>query len=300
MTGNLAPAMTAVLLLITASPASAQTRQRLFDGKSLAGWHVQGEGLWSVEDGEIQALNPKRDWAHLITDQVFKDGYVRLRFRIRSGNSGLFVRASEGGVYKVQGMQVDFGPIFESGGWRSYDGSVMRVTATDYAWFEKVGKAMDSGWTVGGAWNELAVDMQGGGLRTYVNGHLVWQQAAVPGMAASGAFALQLHSGDANDISFKDIEILLPTRIPHCPDPADPAYMAGNDPDTRLCRNPVSVITPARESAAEARAKARTGRAASGFDRIPGFHFPLHPGARRFDLRGARRGVPAPTSILIH
>lgn len=253
-----------------AAAAAAQTgpsRQVLFDGKTLAGWHALGEAAWTVKDGAIQALNPKKKWAHLVTDRVFADGYVRVKYYNRVGNSGLYVRAAEGGAYQVKGMQVDFGT--------TQDGAVMRVTDSAWGWVELVTRASDSGWARPGQWNELAVDAQGPSLKTYINGRLVWQGANVAGIAASGRFALQLHDGDANDIAFKDIELLLPTRVPHCPVASDPAYKAGNDPDTRLCQNPVGLARSARSAA-------RHSLAAG----IPESFFTVPHGDRRFDLKG--------------
>lgn len=253
-----------------AAAAWAQTppsRQVLFDGRTLAGWHALGEASWSVQDGAIQALNPRKKWAHLVTDRAFAEGYVRVKYFNRVGNSGLYVRAAEGGAYQVKGMQVDFGT--------TQDGAVMRVTDSTWGWVELVTKASDSGWARPGQWNELAVDAQGSSLKTYINGRLVWQSASVAGMAASGRFALQLHDGDANDIAFKDIELLLPTRVPHCPVASDPAYKEGNDPDIRLCRNPVGLGRPAPYPA---RPALRAG--------APEFLITVPHGISRSDLKG--------------
>jgi hypothetical protein len=249
---------------------SAQTRETLFDGRTLKGWHALGEATWTVSDGAVHGLNPARKWAHLVTDRTFTDGYVRVRYFNRIGNSGLYVRGSEGGDFQVKGMQVDFGT--------AWDGSVMRVTDSTWGWIEEVRKASDSGWAKAGQWNELAVDVQGTSLKTYINGRLVWQSTRVAGMATSGRFALQLHDGDANDISFKDIELLLPTRVPHCPNPSDPAYGPGNDPDMRLCRNPVGLALPAYK---EERAPRTDGWAGN-----PEFLVTLPGNSRWFDLRG--------------
>ncbi|GEM_PF-2884556 len=230
------------LLALSTGTADAQTKQVLFDGKTLTGWHTQGEGVWTVADGLIHARNPKKNWAHLVTDQTYKNGYVRMRFLNQGGNSGLYVRGAESGIYGVKGMQVDIGAPHN-------DGSVMRVTDSTYTWFAQITKAVDSGWLKTDGWNELAVDVQGSDLRTYVNGKLIWSGTNVAGIAATGVLALQLHSGDDNDIYYKDLEVLLPTRVPHCPDPANPAYKPGNDPDSSLCKTVGLYVgeTPARE-----------------------------------------------------
>lgn len=253
-----------------ASASWAQTRQILFDGRSLDGWHALGEASWTVSGGAIQARNPGMKWAHLVTDRDFTDGYVRVKYFNRVGNSGLYVRGAEGGAYQVKGMQVDFGT--------TWDGAVMRVTDSTWGWVEEVRKASDSGWAKAGQWNELAVDVQGSSLKTYINGRLVWQSAKLAGMAPSGRFALQLHDGEANDIAFKDIELLLPTRTPHCPVASDPAYTPGNDPDLRLCRNPVGLASPAHKAGSAPRQTPTPG--------IPEFFLAVPYGNRWFDARG--------------
>jgi hypothetical protein len=208
--------------------AHSQTKEVLFDGKTLTGWHTQGTGTWSVSEGRIHAINPQKNWGHLVSEKSYKDGYVRFKFLNVVGNSGLYVRGTESGLYGVKGMQIDIG--------FAQDGSVMSVTDTNYAWLQIVTKAMDSAYLKAGEWNELAVDVQGAGIKTYINGRLIWVGTNISGIAATGILALQLHSGDNNDIYFKDIELLTPTRIPYCPNPNDVAYKPGNDPDPALCK----------------------------------------------------------------
>ncbi|MDB5103815.1 MAG: hypothetical protein JWP91_1504 [Fibrobacteres bacterium] len=256
-------------LLAAMGTAGAQARLSLFDGKSLAGWHTQGEGVWTVSGGAIHARNPKKDWAHLISDQTYRNGYVRFRFLNKAGNSGLYVRGAEGGNYGVKGMQVDLGAPHN-------DGSVMRVTDSAFAWYAEITKAADSGWLKPADWNELAVDVQESGLKTYINGRLIWSGSNLAGMAATGVLALQLHSGDDNDIAFKDLEILTPTRIPYCPVPGDPAHRPGNDPDSALCA-PVGIRPAARLRPAASPEAAYLG---SVFD-LRGARLPAHPSPTR-------------------
>lgn len=247
--------------------AGAQAREILFDGKTLTGWHTQGPGTWSVTEGRIHAVNPQKQWGHLVTNKTYRDGYVRMHFLNKYGNSGLYVRGAESGIYGVKGMQVDLGAPHK-------DGSVMRVTDSTFTWFAEITKAVDSGYLKADDWNELAVDVQGANIKTYINGKPIWSGTNVAGIATAGVLALQLHSGDDNDIYFRDLEILTPTRIPYCPTPGDPANKPGNDPDPSLCK-PVGI-----------RIAGKSGAAALGFQPSAGTDRDIY-----FDLRGMR--VPA-------
>jgi hypothetical protein len=216
----------------------AQTREVLFDGKTLTGWHIQGPGLWSVDSGRIHALNPTKEWGHLVTNKIYKNGYVRLKFLSKLGNSGLYVRGTQGSDFGVKGIQIDFGSDFGT----RQDGAAMLVTDHAYSWYELTTKAADSGYVKTNTWNVLVVDMQGSSLKTYINGHLIWSSNVVAGMDTTGILALQLHAGGGgNDIYFKDIEVLMPTRVPYCPIPNDQAFRQGNDPDSTLCKGPVGI-----------------------------------------------------------
>ncbi len=215
----------------------AQTREVLFDGKTLTGWHVQGPGLWTVDAGRIHALNPTMQWGHLVTNKIYKNGYVRLKFQSLVGNSGLYVRGTQGSDFGVKGIQVDFG--FDFGA--RQDGSAMLVQDHDYSWYKLLTTAIDSGYVKDKEWNVLVVDMQGTSLKTFINGHLIWSSNVVAGMDTTGILALQLHSGGNNDIYFKDVEVLLPTRVAYCPIPNDQAFRIGNDPDSTLCKGPVGI-----------------------------------------------------------
>ncbi len=275
------------LLSTLAGTAGAQTRQALFDGKTFTGWHTEGEGVWTISEGSILARNPKKDWAHLVSNQTYQNGYVRVRFLNKAGNSGLYVRGAESGIYKVKGMQVDLGAPHK-------DGSVMRVTDSAYAWFAEITKAVDSGYLKMNGWNELAVDMQGSNLKTYINGKLIWSGANIAGIASTGVLALQLHSGDDNDIHFKDIEILTPTRVPYCPIPGDPANRPGNDPDSALCK-PVTIRIIKNTLDASGRISGRGWISGRTDATAPGFRPAGESYYGIFDLRGAR--IPAFPSL---
>ena len=233
-----------LLLIAMTGLTFAQTRQVLFDGKTLTGWHYTGTGVWTVKDSCIHASNPPKDWGHLIWGAKIDNAYIRVKYKNIVGNTGIYVRGTEGGIYGFQGMQVDLGGIND-------DGSVMRVTDTSYTWFQELSKARDSGYIVINGWNELGVDVQGMTIKTYINGHLIWTGTNIPNMLASGLLSLQTHAGDDNDVYFKDIVVFTPTRMPYCPDVNDIAYTAGNDPNPSLCKGVVGIYRANHRRSAE-------------------------------------------------
>lgn len=71
---------------------------RIFNGKSLDGWHTVGRGdnQWSAVSGTLQNA---KSGANLATDQKFDDFKLHLEFRVPKGaNSGVYLR----GRYELQ------------------------------------------------------------------------------------------------------------------------------------------------------------------------------------------------------
>jgi hypothetical protein len=71
---------------------------KLFDGKTLSGWHTVGRGdsQWSAVSGVLQNA---KSGANLATDQKFDDFKLHMEFRVGKGsNSGVYLR----GRYELQ------------------------------------------------------------------------------------------------------------------------------------------------------------------------------------------------------
>jgi hypothetical protein len=73
----------------------------LFDGKSLAGWHLRDprkKNGWAVANGELVVVEPK-DNSDLVSDRTFQDMKLHLEFNVdKKSNSGVYLR----GKYEVQ------------------------------------------------------------------------------------------------------------------------------------------------------------------------------------------------------
>ena len=79
--------------VLTANAADDSPWKPLFDGKTLNGWHAMGAGKWTVENGAIVGrLNTEPRYGLLVSDGVFGDFTIRLKFKSLKGNSGFFFR----------------------------------------------------------------------------------------------------------------------------------------------------------------------------------------------------------------
>lgn len=180
----------------------------LFDGQSLAGWKSWGEEKWEVNDGAIWGSSgEKKSEGYLATEDVFKDFRIRGLFNIAGpGNYGLFyhstIRLRDDGYPLISGLQAEVEP--------SYPGST--------GW---VYESYQRGWLVNpdlttmqatalcpGTWNAIEVRCQGNMITTWVNGIRVLNHTDTDQRLFEGSFALQLHSGGAEGIGWKDLFVL--------------------------------------------------------------------------------------------
>jgi hypothetical protein len=172
----------------------------LWDGQTFNGWHLIGKGDWKIEEGAIHASHPRgeQEFGHLVTDRVYTNFSVRLKYKAIKGNSGLYFRVEEKGYSGVSGFQAEIDPTQDAGGLYETNGR---------AWVSQP-KAEDvRKWYKPGAWNEMTVTAKGGDITVTVNGQTSAQLKNDPGRAY-GKFALQVHGGQEVEIWFKDIELM--------------------------------------------------------------------------------------------
>ena len=80
--------------LFAQAPAKPDEWIKLFDGKSLAGWHPENNATWTVEKISLVCGQSGDGW--LRSDQTYGDFVLKLDFRNSpGGNSGIFFRASK-------------------------------------------------------------------------------------------------------------------------------------------------------------------------------------------------------------
>jgi hypothetical protein len=193
------PLLLLAAILSLAVSASAETWKPLWDGKTLAGWHIIGKGEWKIEDGAIVGKHTKdqQEFGHLVTDAIYGDFTVRLKYKTVSGNSGLYFRIDETGFSGVSGFQAEIDPKNDAGGLYETNGR---------SWVSKPSAEQVASWFKPGEWNEMTVAAHGTKITVTVNGK-VSAEIDDPKGRRKGRIALQVHGGQDCLVYFKDIEI---------------------------------------------------------------------------------------------
>ena len=186
--------------VVVAATAFAKSNFKpLWDGKSLAGWHIIDKGEWKIEDGAIHGTHVKseKSFGHLVTDKVYKNFDAKLKFKALKGNSGFYFRIEEKGHSGVSGFQAEIDAKQDVGGLYETNGR---------AWVVKPDAQKVKTWFKPGEWNEMEVIANGGNITVLVNGKKSAELKSDPGRA-EGRIALQLHANLDCDVWFKDLEI---------------------------------------------------------------------------------------------
>jgi hypothetical protein len=187
-------------LLCVASLSCLADWKPLWDGKTLKGWHEIGTGKWVVENGAIHGThaNNQRDYGHLVSDRVYTNFTVRLKYKSVAGNSGLYFRIEEKGSSGVSGFQAEIDPDKDTGGLYETNGR---------KWVVKPKASEVKRWYKPGEWNEMSVTANGAHIVVHVNDIKTAELPNDSKGRSSGKLALQLHGGQNVDVWFKDIEI---------------------------------------------------------------------------------------------
>lgn len=177
--------------------------QRIWDGQTLQGWHIIGKGEWTIQDGTILGRHAagEPEFGHLVTDKVYGDFTVRLKYRAVTGNSGFYFRIEETGNSGVSGFQAEIDPQKDSGGLYETNGRT---------WVSQPTPEQVKTWYKPGDWNTMTISAHGRRIVVNVNGHKTAELKNDPGRT-QGRLALQLHGGQDCEIAFKDIEVLSET-----------------------------------------------------------------------------------------
>jgi len=197
--------------------------ESLFNGKDLTGW--QGDpDHWSVEDGAITGTTSAEK---KLTENKFlvwaggklKDFELRTKFRLRNGNSGIYIRCLErepGKGDALVGMQADFaedpkwvGTIMEylRRGILANRGEKVMIDEKGSRKVEALGdpaellKAYKPK-----EWNDYHILCRGGRVVLTINGVVMADlQDDDPKRLAEGVLGLQVHQGPPMKVQFKDL-----------------------------------------------------------------------------------------------
>jgi putative membrane-bound dehydrogenase-like protein len=176
--------------------ATKENSIQFFNGKDLTGW-TGDTSLWSVEDGEI--VGRSAGLSHntfLLSDLSVQD--FRLSFDVKltpnDANSGVQFRSEPlEGFNEVRGYQADIGATW----W----GKLYEENARAILW-DKPGDSH----VKTGEWNHYEIEAVGDQVRTWINGEPCVNLKDPDGKRA-GIIALQMHSGPAMEVRFKNLQL---------------------------------------------------------------------------------------------
>jgi 3-keto-disaccharide hydrolase len=186
--------------LLAAQEQLAPAWRPLMDGQTLKGWHTIGDGSWTVENGEfVGRANNEKLYGLLVSDWSFGNFSLRLKFKCSTGDSGVYIRTLFRPPDEAHGLQVQVGPLTTGAGgiYESYG----------RGWISKPTAEQEKAYLKPDDWNAMAITARGGDVTVEVNGVKASEIKGDTGRP-EGELALQMHSGTAMEVRFKDIEIL--------------------------------------------------------------------------------------------
>jgi hypothetical protein len=176
--------------------------QPLFNGKDLRGWEATKPELWSVKDGMIvgkQGKNQIKNNTFLTARGKYTDFTLKVSVRLvgDEGNSGIQFRTRILPDGTARGYQADvargyWGLLLE-------EGSPKRLIIKRPA-PEAVRKVRP------GEWNDYEITARGHHITLALNG-VESVDVEDPTGDLGGVIALQIHTGPAMEVQFKDIKI---------------------------------------------------------------------------------------------
>lgn len=190
----------------SAVPSGAQSARALFDGKTLKGWTILGNGAWTVADGAIHAKLSRQDpqFTHLVHDSTFGDFTLEFRFRHVKGNAGFFFRmeqkdATPAGVTGLQMVIEPTLPLPDAFGFYETNGR---------GWVQKWDYAAKKSLYKPGEWNVLRLEAKGMAVKAALNGSELVSLPDDRQGRLKGKLAFKLHGGQDVEIAFRDIVLL--------------------------------------------------------------------------------------------
>lgn len=196
----------------------------IFNGHDLDGWEGDPR-FWSVRDGAIRGETTLERMAVKNTFLIWRGGVLedfelRLKVRIRNGNSGVQYRSRDLGKYVVSGYQaeVDNAPgksgfLYQEKGRKflALVGEKVEIDAEQKP--RVVGQLAEKkeliaqGYYKEKDWNDYRILARGNHLEHYVNGIKVVDvlDNDPKGRSLEGILALQIHVGPPMLVEFKDI-----------------------------------------------------------------------------------------------
>lgn len=196
-----------ITLIAEGPPADDDGFVSLFDGKNLDGWKkVGGDATYTIDDGMIVGEVGPGPNTFLRTEKEYDDFVFKVELKLEvPGNSGIQFRSHQkpqddpknpGRVYGYQ-MEVDPSP-------RKWSGGIYDESRRGWLYDLKDKPEAQAAFKLDD-WNEYVIKAEGNRLQTWVNGVPVAD--LTDDADASGFIALQVHSGKAGKILWRNIRI---------------------------------------------------------------------------------------------
>ena len=188
------------LHLVSPYTVSAQRWVKLFDGKTLKGWHLLEGGKWEVEKGILKGSSLLSEQRHgiLVSDKTFKDFEVEVKYKAVKGNSGLYFRVDKSGDgVGVHGFQAEIDAKADAGGLYETGGR---------AWVIQPAPEQVATWFKPNEWNTMKVRAVGGDITVWVNNKKSAELKNDSGRK-QGHIALQLHGNQDMEVHFKSVKV---------------------------------------------------------------------------------------------
>jgi putative membrane-bound dehydrogenase-like protein len=176
--------------------ATAENAKDLFNGKDLTGWTGDPK-LWKIENGEIVGKTDGLKKNEFLMSTLAAENFIltlKVKLTPDAGNSGIQFRSEPVAGGEMKGPQADIG----AGWWgKLYEENGRGLLVKEGG--EKLVKK--------GEWNDYAVEAYEGNVRIKINGTVCTDWFLDDKMARRGIFGLQLHSGGAQEVRFKEIKL---------------------------------------------------------------------------------------------
>ncbi len=172
----------------------------LFNGTDLTGWEVYGTEKWYVEKGDLVCESgPDKQYGYLATREYYDDFDLSVDFKQEAnGNSGVFIRSFVEPGAIVNGWQVEVAPKGnDTGGIYESYGRGWLVQIPDEK--ENILKQ--------GEWNTLRIKVQGGNVKTWLNGEEMVDLSDEKIGKAQGRIALQIHDGGGIKVRWNNFKL---------------------------------------------------------------------------------------------
>ena len=182
-------------LVLIPHRASAQELPPVFDGKTLAGWHVpEGNVWWSVEEGTLKVESgPERLGSVLWTEKQYANFVMQLEFKFGHGtvDTGVFIRNDK------EQIQIGISGSLK----RDMTGSPY-ISGKGYPVEAKgVGDLLKLD-----DWNAMTIVAMGKNYTVWLNGKHVMTYDSESAVER-GPIGLQLHGGNEMSVHFRNLRI---------------------------------------------------------------------------------------------